>query len=177
MDRVKEDKELIKLIKHGCIEEVERRYVESVEELDRQIGQVDDHLIKTGIKEKTALVLCSDHSEHWGESPREIVELDFHKGSRGREVSRVALIMRGEGLPAGKRITPQVRLIDVFPTLVKMLNLKGVNPHGHFWITGRSLFPVIKGEETENRFAPVSILTGVPEGITTEQRLSDLGYA
>ncbi len=66
------------------------------------------------------------------------------------EVVRVPLMFIGKPFPA-KVVTPQVRTIDVLPTLLDVAGLSFPDSHGT--IDGRSLLPLVRGEENGDRVA------------------------
>ena len=63
-------------------------------------------------------------------------------------------------LPAGAEFDAQVRTVDLVPTLLELLELSPSSRHTA--LTGRSLLPLIRGEETSGR--PAFTETGGVEG-------------
>ena len=88
-------------------------------------------------------------------------ELSSHEkraffGTRGKldsdhhlydELLRVPLIFAGFGIPQGMNISQQVRHVDVFPTIAKIINL----PLDDNDIDGMSLTPLLKGEKFDEK--------------------------
>lgn len=87
---------------------------------DEQIGRLLSWLKEFNIKDNTLIVFCSDHGESFGEH-----------GETGHAVFvydttlKVPLILSYPKLiPKGKVIKGQVRLIDIMPTLLDLLNIE-----------------------------------------------------
>lgn len=101
-----------------------------------------DSLEEANLSENTIFVLTADHGEEfmdhgaWG-----------HCHSLFGELLNVPLIMKGPLLPSHKRIPQTVRLIDVAPTLLDVLELPPMNCHGE------TLLPLIRGEDVKWRTA------------------------
>jgi hypothetical protein len=103
---------------------------------DDAIGDLLEGLEARGLKDKTLVVLLSDHGEEF-----------FEHGGFGhghtlyREVIQVPFIVSLPGeFPEGARVTRQVRLVDVMPTIVDVL---GIEVKSH--VEGVSLVPLIEG--------------------------------
>lgn len=82
-------------------------------------------LMRVGLMEERLHVKASGHAFHVYD-----------------DMVRVPLFFTGGGFPKGKTITHQVRQVDIYPTLVDVLSLGG-SPA----VEGRSLMPLIRGEE------------------------------
>lgn len=104
---------------------------------DDEIGRLLDRLQAKGVLDRTLVVVHSDHGEEfWEHGGYE------HGHTEYAELLRVPLILRWPGpLPAGRRVTPRVRLIDLMPTVLDLLRLP---PAGG--IEGRSLLPLLEGK-------------------------------
>ena len=86
---------------------------------DQHIGNLLDALDRSGLTERTLLVVTSDHGEEF-----------FEHGGKGHrrtlfdEVLKVPLLFRLPGrIPAGLRIERQVRHIDLMPTIQSLLGV------------------------------------------------------
>ena len=87
--------------------------------LDAQIGRLVDGLRELGVLENTLLVVTSDHGEHFGEH-----RLWEHRFSLYNELIHVPLIVRYPGgRDGGRRIAAPVSTIDIFPTILDVLDL------------------------------------------------------
>jgi arylsulfatase A-like enzyme len=89
--------------------------------LDQELGRLLDWIEGSGRAEDLVVVLTSDHGEFFGEH-----HLIDHAVHLYNEVVRVPLVIRGPGVPAGRSVRPS-SLVDVFPTLVDLLGLSGVD--------------------------------------------------
>ena len=99
-------------ILHAC-------YDAALASIDEEIGALVAHLRQRGILDRTILIITSDHGENIGEHG-----LMSHAYSLHDTLIRVPLIIRyPEYFTPGQRITQQVQLTDVFPTLVDLLQL------------------------------------------------------
>jgi arylsulfatase A-like enzyme len=133
--------------------------------LDSELTRLLDALDQRGLASRTLVILLSDHGEefkeHGGLS---------HAQSLHEELLRIPLLVRWPGrIPAGRRVTRSVQLVDVLPTV---LDLVGAPPRD---VPGRSLRPALFGtaESEADRNDPIigqrfpsgwSITTTRPEG-------------
>ncbi len=108
---------------------------------DAQLGRVLDQLARRGWLDDTLVVLTSDHGEsldEHGESTHGLFVYDA--------TTRIPLLMRHPGrLGQGRTVESLVSLVDVAPTILEVLGL----PRGDLPAAGRSLLPVLEGEEGE----------------------------
>jgi arylsulfatase A-like enzyme len=93
------------------------RYAGEVAAWDAAFGTLVHRLRRAGLLDRTILVVTSDHGEEFQEHGR------LTHGSHLYEESvRVPLVLRGPGVPAGRRDEP-VQGIDLFPTLARLLGM------------------------------------------------------
>jgi arylsulfatase A-like enzyme len=97
------------------------------DDYDREIRYVDDllrellgRLHDSAAGDSTIVAIVSDHGEEFGEHGH-----FQHGGDVYEEVLRVPFVIVGPGVPAGRRVTDLVSLVDAMPTL---LDLAGVSP-------------------------------------------------
>jgi arylsulfatase A-like enzyme/Flp pilus assembly protein TadD len=114
-----------------------RPYDGEVAWADELVGRLDDRLAALGLRERTALVVTSDHGEGLGEHGEHL-----HGFFAYQTTLRVPFLARGPGIAAGTRIEPTVHLVDVFPTLLDLAGVAG--PPGAA-VSGRSLAPALRG--------------------------------
>jgi arylsulfatase A-like enzyme len=85
---------------------------------DAQIGRLLDFLASRSLVDRTIVAVTADHGEEfrdhggWG-----------HSHTLHRELLHVPLIVTYPGAPAGKRVEPTARLIDLAPTLLARAGL------------------------------------------------------
>lgn len=98
-------------------------YYEAVERADHAIGVILDAVRSSGLEDKTAVIISSDHggvgTSHGGESMDELI---------------IPWIASGAGLAEGRRITRPISTTD---TAVTAADLLGVSPHPAW--TGRAV--------------------------------------
>lgn len=120
------------------LEEVQRHladYYGMISHQDEWMGRILQTLEQTGRGENTLVVYVADHGLALGQH-----------GLMGKQnlydhSTRVPLLMRGPGLPAGRQITGLVQQMDIYPTLCE---LAGVVPPPK--VEGKSLCGLVRGE-------------------------------
>jgi choline-sulfatase len=104
---------------------------------DQQLGRLFEAVARKSKPENTLIAVLSDHgeslSEH-GEFTHGIFLYD--------STLRIPFLLAGPGIPAGLRVKPQVRSIDLLPTLLELMG--SAAPHG---VQGVSLVPTFTGKE------------------------------
>jgi arylsulfatase A-like enzyme len=119
-----------------------------------------------GLRERTAVVLVSDHGESWGERFADKQEVQgtyhLHGATLYDEVVEVPLVLSAPGLPEGRVVASQVSLVDLMPTL---LELAGGPIEG---LDGSSLLPLVNGTEEGDRPA---LIVGTNNGAVSQLAL------
>jgi N-acetylglucosamine-6-sulfatase len=118
----------------AAIQENYQQELESLQAVDRAVGEVVAELERTGQLDRTLVVFTSDNGYFHGEHrlPREKI-LPYEPSIR------VPLVMRGPGIPAGVRREQLVSNQDLAPTILDFTN---VAPG--LLQDGTSLFPLIR---------------------------------
>lgn len=110
-------------------------YYAMITHIDDRIGTIIDALKETGQYEDTLIVFTGDNGlalgQHGLMGKQNLYDHSIH----------VPLLVKGPGIPAGKRISQQVLLCDIFPSLLDYVGAK--IPENIF---GKSFLPLI----TEN---------------------------
>lgn len=122
------------------IDKTYRKRVQSVQSVDRMIGDLQDRLKKAGAYEDTVFVFSSDNGFHMGEyglTPGKQTAFDTDVN--------VPLVVTGPGVPEGRSSDAVVSNIDLSPSFVE---LGGGEPDAE--ADGRSLVPLLKGGEPED---------------------------
>jgi len=117
--------------------------------LDREIERTIKTLKELGLFENTIIIIGADHGE-------ELMEHGFvghastsRNGTLYDEIVNVPfLIYFPKEIAEGRFIKTQVRGVDVMPTVMDFLGLPVPD-----YLEGKSLMPVIRGEETKDRIA------------------------
>jgi tetratricopeptide (TPR) repeat protein len=87
---------------------------------DEQLGVLLGVLEEMGQRERTLIVVCSDHGESLGQHREETHGIFIYDATL-----RVPLILSGPGIPAGdRRQEGPVGLVDVFPTVLARLGIE-----------------------------------------------------
>ena len=120
---------------------------------EKLIGRLLKTLDELDISENTILVVMSDHGTNLGEHPADPIpwrqgEVRYpqHTTMYDHDL-RVAMIMKGRGLPKKKKFRGTVRSIDLAATL---LDLVGISTK-EYDFDGSSLLPVIEKGKAEDR--------------------------
>src|SRR5665213_418013 len=111
--------------------------------IDQQLGRFLDAVKKKSPPGKTLIVLLSDHGEDLGQHG------EYHHGIFLYDATvRIAWIMAGPGVPAGIRIQPQARTIDVLPTVLDLLGGKASSA-----VQGTSMVPAFSGRQVPTTYS------------------------
>jgi len=100
-------------------------YSAGVRQMDDVIGHLLSALGRTGLAERTVVILTSDHGEEFLEHGSVL-----HGRAQFEEVMRIPLILAGPGVPAGRRVSRTVSIIDVAPTVLRLAGLPAVSSEG-----------------------------------------------
>lgn len=125
--------------------QVMQAYYASISFMDAQAGYVLDALDRLGLKDNTIVVFTSDHGYHMGEHGL------WQKQSLFEESATVPLIMAGPGIAEGKVAKAPVGLIDLYPTLAELCQVKA--PAN---LQGQSLAAMLKDPTVTGRGWAVS---------------------
>ncbi len=122
-------------------------YAGGVHTADRYVGKLLRVLDELGLTERTMVVVTSDHGEDLGRrAPRWAGQ---HGHTIYDELIKVPLVIYDPRASYnGKRVTTQVRSVDILPTVLDLLEVSV--PGG---TDGRSLVPMMSGSETQDRIA------------------------
>jgi len=98
--------------------ELIRGYYAATSYVDAQIGRVIDELDRTGLRDKTIVVLWGDHGYQLGEHGL------WNKHTNFEVATRSPLIISAPGVTKmGKKTDALVELVDVYPTLIQLAGL------------------------------------------------------
>jgi arylsulfatase A-like enzyme len=124
-----------------------RQYQDAVRRVDSLLGDYLESLFKQGRFEDTVIIITADHGEEFGEHGHY-----FHSSNLFDILVHVPLIVYLPRAlkPANRVYSSQVRLIDIFPTLIDLSN--GSMPDH---VRGKSLLPILRGEDEADRPAVI----------------------
>jgi arylsulfatase A-like enzyme/Tfp pilus assembly protein PilF len=115
----------------------DRPYDGEVAWSDELVGRLDAALERLGLRGETLLVVTSDHGEGLGEHGEAVHGFFVYESTL-----HVPLLLRGPGIPPGRRLSVTGRSVDLLPTLLDLLGL--ARPSG-LRLSGRSLAPALRG--------------------------------
>lgn len=116
------------------------RQAACAENIDRHLGRVLAHLEESGELENTFVVFTSDHGIAVGRHGL------MGKQNLYEHSWRVPLVVRGPGLPAGRRAPGDVYLLDLLATLCDLSGVAAPPTN-----EGQSFAPVLRGESESIR--------------------------
>ena len=100
-------------------------YDRTIRAADDLVGELLAALEHTGLAKNTLVVLLSDHGESFGEHG-----IAGHGFAAHREQLWIPLILRGPGIPAGRRIDAPISIVDVLPTISGLMGIDFRNGQG-----------------------------------------------
>ncbi|HEY3318974.1 MAG TPA: sulfatase-like hydrolase/transferase [Planctomycetota bacterium] len=131
-------------------------YYAATSATDDQIGRVLGALDEMGLAENTIVVFTGDNGLAVGQHGL------MGKQNLYEHSSRVPLIIRGPGIPKGKRSEALCQLFDLYPTLASAAGLKVPDT-----VDGKDLWPVLRGEKADVRDATLHAYRGIQRAVRT----------
>ena len=116
-------------------------YAEKLTNVDKWFGYLTKKIHELGLERDTMVILVSDHGSPMGKGEHGHGIMRKCRPWPYEELAHTPLIIRGPGLPRGKRIDAFVQSCDIAPTVCDWLGL-GVHPS----MQGFSLLPLMRGE-------------------------------
>jgi N-acetylglucosamine-6-sulfatase len=153
----------------SVIGQVYRRRLQSMLGVEDLVENVVDTLQRTGQLDNTYIVFSSDNGFHLGQH-----RLPPGKQTAFEEDIRVPLIVRGPGVPQGKKVDDFAMNIDLAPTFADLAGAKAPS-----FVNGRSLVPEMHGEKPDRERKDV-LVEHYAEGATRQrksQRQRNIGAA
>lgn len=127
------------VMSNGLHKQAVQAYLATTAYVDVQMGRVLDALEKSPHKDNTIVVFLTDHGFHLGEKHH------WQKATLWEEATHSLLMVRVPGMtPAGKPCPRFVSLLDIYPTLAELCQLKKTSK-----LDGRSLTPLLKNPDAE----------------------------
>lgn len=158
------------------IAHIKNLYDACIRYVDDEVGRVVKELKRLNVYDNTLIVLSTDHGEAF-----------FEHGYRGHgftmyeEEARIPLIIRGPGVPQGKRVSALASMVDIMPSLVEYAGGSTEPEHG---LRGKSFWRKVYGQvdsATESVFLDLYRLSRTlcrrQRGIVTQdyKLIEDLG--
>lgn len=140
-------KDLIQRYKDLGWEDRYANYGAMVTAMDESVGRIRQALEEKGIAENTVIIFTSDQGGYFTNYP--LRGKKNGGNTLGEGGARVPFILYYPGFTkAGTECKVPIQTIDVYPTLVEIASGK---PCPDNWIQGRSLLPLVRGEEWPDR--------------------------
>jgi len=142
-------------------------YLACIAFTDAQIGKVVDAIDNSRFKDNTLIVLVADHGWQMGEKDY------LFKNSPWEESTRIPMILRDPGNKAGAAVNHPVSLVDIYPTLLDLCNLRSGNKKnpGGIDLSGFSLVPFLENPELQSWEGPEGALSMVGNGLNKSDKL------
>ena len=123
----------------------ERMYDPELTYADEQVGRLLDAVRGRGEWDHTVVVVTADHGQGLSDG------LEHHGWPKHRLLYywslNVPMLLRVPGEPAGARVEPLVRTIDVLPTVLEVLDVPAPD------VEGRSMLGLLRGGPDDRRLA------------------------
>jgi len=144
--------ETLKIIRRGDdgVKLVKRLYSNAIERMSEEfVAAIVDKLTNLKILDDTLLIITADHGDSWGERIQDKTKIDLfslHGTFLYDEILKVPLIFSCPAvIPKGRIIENQVRSMDIFPTILDVLDISISHDDFHP-IDGISLKSMINGK-------------------------------
>ena len=152
-----------------CVNKSYRKRLRSLQSVDDTVNKLVDTLKASGQLDNTYIILTSDNGYKQG-----IHRVSLGKQSAYEEDIRLNLVVRGPGIPQGKKLQEIVGNIDFFPTFA---DIAGVQPPR--FVDGRSFLPLLKGTTPEpQKWRSAFLIEHTPDkknpNVLEEEDLDDL---
>ena len=127
-------------------------YYANVSYFDNWVGRISKTLKDAQLDDNTIIIVTSDHGDMLGERGL------WYKMSFFEPSVRVPLVIAGQGIPQARRVSNNVSLADILPTLVGLADAGGAGPVPAFGepVDGRNLVPLITGDGEEDADEAIS---------------------
>ena len=143
---------LLRAINRGVVKanQEDRDYVKAlydaeIRSMDKGFGELVEYLKSSGLYDNSLIIFTSDHGEEFDEHG----SIGWHSHTLYDELLKVPLMIKFPGSSfAGKKISDQVRGIDITPTILDVIEQPILE---HF--QGASLLPLVRGEGKFDKFA------------------------
>jgi arylsulfatase A-like enzyme len=158
LNNTEENKENEMIKNDGMWYDAVRAYLASVSYADAQLGRLLDALENSPYADNTIIVVWSDHGWHLGEKEH------WRKATLWEQVTRVPMIIYAPGMASNRRCKQPASLIDLYPTLIELCGLPGINE-----LEGESLVPQLINPEEKRTVPAITSITPEYHAVRDEQ--------
>ena len=144
--------ETLKIIRQGDngVELAKRLYSNAIERMSEEfVAAIVDKLTNLKILDDTLIIITADHGDSWGERIKDKTKVDLfslHGTFLYDEILTIPLILSCPAvISKGRIVQNQVRSIDIFPTILDVLDIPRSNDDFRP-IDGVTLKPMINGK-------------------------------
>ncbi len=132
-------------------------YYGMVSFLDDNIGRLLRTLAETRLEDDTLVIYTSDHGDNLG------TRTFWGKSNMYEEAVGVPLIIKGPGVPSGRRVATPVSLVDAYPTIIDAVGEAATAQDRA--LPGTSLLRLVDGEQADrtvfSEYHAVGSMTGI----------------
>ncbi len=122
------------------IRHLEELYDAGIRQIDTELDRLFKSLRDHGLLDIARIIITSDHGEEFSDHGS-----FYHFATAYQEVLHVPLILRGQGIAAGRRIEAPVSLVDIAPTILAWAGVSAPSE-----IDGVDLTPLLTQAHSEN---------------------------
>ena len=140
------------------IDRLYRKRLQSLQAVDEAVASLIDTLKATGQLDRTFIVFASDNGFHLGQHRMQAGKMTAYE-----EDIHVPLLVRGPGVPAGKKVESFAGNIDLAPTFA---DIGGVTPPD--FVDGRSLLSQMKGSAPPAGWRQSYLIEHWQEGVSAD---------
>ena len=129
----------------GIARKMKHAYAACVSYVDTQLGKVLNELDTLGLRDRTVVMLISDHGWHLGEQDH------WGKSTNFDNSTRAPMIISAPGLKSSQRTHALVEYVDIFPTLCELAGIELPT-----YLEGTSVTPLLEEPAREWKRAAFS---------------------
>jgi len=141
-------------------------YFGMISYIDEKVGQILDTLDKTGLRENTIIIFCSDHGEMMGERGM------WYKQHFWEWSSRIPFLFSFPNKFSPKRVKENISLIDLMPTLLEVASSNNDINYATE-INGKSLINLLNGNSKD--WSDIAVSEYSADGSTGPSRMIKKG--
>ena len=119
------DEEVARTMKHA--------YAACVSYMDAQVGKLLDELEALGLRDRTIVMMISDHGWHLGD------QAHWGKSTNFENSTRAPMILSSPGFQTDQRSSALVEYVDIYPTLCELAGIEIP-----VYLEGNSVTPLLK---------------------------------